>query len=208
VETNARSPLAWLTVALAGFAAPGLAMLLLPLDAAGPPVLATAMMGAGMIAAAAAGRFVVGATLALAAGLTLSLILGAHALPLVLTIAAASVSFAARGTLFARSAGKRGWWIALAVLAGEGAMLALAVLDQGAVPDWLLALLPAQWASMGIAAALAGQSSPAPLAALAGTAATTMLVARLWPARWPYLVMFTAWLGFATIVWHAGTLAG
>jgi hypothetical protein len=43
----------------------------------------------------------------------------------------------------------------------------------------------------------------APLLALAGTAAATLMVARLWPARWPYLVMFTTWLALSALVWHA-----
>lgn len=40
------------------------------------------------------------------------------------------------------------------------------------------------------------------LLALAGTAAATLLVAWLWPQRWPYLIMFTAWLGLSALVWH------
>jgi hypothetical protein len=74
----------------------------------------------------------------------------------------------------------------------------------GALPGWLLALLPAQWASMAIRSALIGPGTPAAIAALfalGGTAAATLLVARLWPKRWPYLIMFTTWLGFSALVW-------
>ena len=38
--------------------------------------------------------------------------------------------------------------------------------------------------------------------ALAGTAATTLLVARMLPRRWPYLIMFSAWLGLSVLVWQ------
>jgi hypothetical protein len=39
--------------------------------------------------------------------------------------------------------------------------------------------------------------------ALGGTAATTLLVAALWPRRWPYLLMFSAWLGCSALVYHS-----
>lgn len=209
----ARTRLAGISAVLAGALAPALGMMALAGTASAAqvaaPVIAAGMMGAGMIAAAASGRWWTGAALAAVSGLGLAMLalaLGIIALPhlaaFLLAIAAASTSFAARGALFARSSGERGWWIAVAVLAGEGAMLAVAAMRPGAVPDGLLALLPAQWASMATAAALAGEAAPAALLALAGTAATTMLVAALWPARWPYLVMFSAWLALSALVWH------
>ena len=67
--------LAWLTVGLAGIAAPALALVLLadpsacaPLASLAGPVLAVGLMGAGMIAAAVVGRFWIGVVLALIAG--------------------------------------------------------------------------------------------------------------------------------------------
>ncbi|MFO6447132.1 hypothetical protein ACLBKU_08295 [Erythrobacter sp. NE805] len=205
MDTAARTPLAWIAAALTGALAPALGLWALA-GVPVAPILAIGMMGAGMIGAAAAGRWQVGAALAALSGIALVLLARAVSPALGLAIAAASLSFAARGGLFARSAGARGWWIALAVVAGEGAMLAVAAAEPGALPGWLLALLPAQWASMALGAALAGTSAPAPLLALAGTAATTLLVARLWPARWPYAIMFTAWLGLAALVAHTGGL--
>lgn len=176
------------------------------------PLCAIGMMGAGMIGSALSVHWR-GVVHAAVCGLALALLantLGLAPLPdplaLTFAIGAASVSFAARGTLFARSGGRRGWWIAVAVLAGEGAMLALTVASPGAVPAWLLALLPAQWASLAVGAAFGVTergAADAALIALAGTAATTLLAARLWPARWPYLVMFSAWIGFAALVWRA-----
>ncbi len=209
----ARTRLAGISAVLAGALAPALGMVALAGAASAAqvaaPVIAAGMMGAGMIAAAASGRWWTGAALAAVSGLGLAMLalaLGIIALPhlaaLLLAISAASTSFAARGALFARSAGERGWWIAVALLAGEGAMLAVAAMRPGAVPDGLLALLPAQWASMATAAALVGEAAPAALLALAGTGATTMLVAHLWPARWPYVVMFSAWLALSALVWH------
>lgn len=208
----------WLAAALAGGVAPVVALLWLagtpgawPMVAG--PLLAVGMMGAGMIGAATDGRLRVGIGLAAVTGaglLVLARALGMGSLPALLpaafAILVASLSFAARGTLFARSGGARGWWIAVAVVAGEAAMLAAAAAMPGSLPGWLLALLPAQWASMGIATALGGGgtlAAGAPLLALAGTAAATLLVARLWPARWPYLVMFTTWLALSALVWHA-----
>ena len=208
---------AWLAVVLAGVVAPALAMLMLadaraPLALAGGPVLAVGLMGVGMIAAAIAGRLWVGVLLALltAAGLmVLARALGMpplpHPLSTALAFVIASFSFAARGKLFARSASDKGWWIAVFVVGGEAAMLSTALAMPGALPEWLLVLLPAQWASMAIQTALTGtgtRAASSALFALAGTGAVTLLVARLWPRRWPYLLMFSAWLGLSALVWY------
>ena len=97
--------------------------------------------------------------------------------------------------LFGRFAG-------LTVVCGEAAMLATAAARPGALPEWLLVLLPAQWASSAIEAALnGGRLASAELIALAGTAAATVLVTRLLPRRWPYLIMFSVWLGLSALVW-------
>jgi hypothetical protein len=183
----------------------------LPASIAGP-ILAVGMMGVGMIAAAVAGRLWIGIALAVLAGTGLAAAvrgLGLATLsdPLAsgLAVLIASVSFAARGALFARSAGTRGWWIAVAVVAGEAAMLFTAWAAPGRIPEELLALLPAQWASAAIGMSLADTGSrmaASELLALAGTAAATLLVARLWPRRWPYLVMFGTWLGLSVLVFH------
>lgn len=211
--------LAWLTVGLAGIAAPALALVLLadpsacaPLASLAGPVLAVGLMGVAMIAAAASGSLWIGLALALLAGaglIGLAQMLGMPSLPHLLStglaIAIASFSFAARGALFARSAADKGWLIAVAVVAGEAAILVTASAAPDALPTWLLVLLPAQWASAAIQATLTGPGAfvaSAALLALAGTAAATLLVAWLWPRRWPYLVMFTAWLGFSALVWH------
>jgi len=211
--------LAWLTMVLAGIAAPALAMLMLakapapaPLALVGGPIMAVGLMGAGMIAAAAAGRLWVGVALALLTGAGLLVLARALGLPPLphpfstgLAVIIASVSFAARGRLFARSAGAKGWWIAVFVVAGEAAMLLTASALPGALPGWLLVLLPAQWASTAIQTALTGtgtRAASSALLALAGTAAVTLLVARLWPRRWPYALMFTAWLGLSALVWY------
>lgn len=206
---------AWLAAALGGLVAPVLAMGLLaqaPPDLVAGPILATGLMGAGMIGAAAAGRLWTGIALALVAGIGLVLFgqaLGmlppAHLAAMGLAIIIASVSFAARGALFARSAAHKGWWIAVAVVAGEAAIVATAAAQPGALPDWLLVLLPAQWASAAIRMVLSGAgivAAGAPLLALAGTAAATLLVARLWPRRWPYAVMFTTWIALSALVGH------
>ncbi|MFZ4382969.1 MAG: hypothetical protein ACOYO0_13505, partial [Sandarakinorhabdus sp.] len=112
----------------------------------------------------------------------------------------------ARGALFARAYPGRGWMIALFVVGGEAAMLATATTMPGVLPAWLLTLLPAQWASTSLQTALFGtgtRAAAAQLLALAGTGAVTLLVARLLPRRWPYALMFTAWLGLSALVWHA-----
>jgi hypothetical protein len=208
---------AWVTAVLAGVAAPALAMLGIAgpqgFAAVGSSLLALGLMGTGMIAAAAAGRLRVGVLLAMPVGaglLLLARLLGmpgpAHPLWTGLAVILASLSFAARGTLFARSGGRKGWLIAVLVVAGEAAMLLTAAAKPGAMPDWLLALLPAQWASIALRTALAAGTGQgiaiAALLALGGTAAATLLVVRLWPRRWPYLVMFTTWLALSALVWH------
>ncbi|MFZ4688708.1 MAG: hypothetical protein ACOYLS_05690 [Polymorphobacter sp.] len=215
----APSFLAWLAAALVGVAAPALVMPMIldapapaPLALAGGPLLAAGLMGVGMIAAAAAGRLWIGVVLALLSGAGLILLARALGMPTVphpfstgLAVIIASFSFAARGTLFARSAGEKGWWIAVFVVAGEAAMLLTASAMPGALPDWLLVLLPAQWTSTAIQTALTGtgtRAASSALFALAGTAAATLLVARLWPRRWPYGVMFSTWLGLSALVWY------
>jgi hypothetical protein len=211
--------LAWSVVVLAGGAAPALALLALA-DAAAPAtllqvggaILAVGLMGAGMIGAAVAGNLRGGLLLAVLSGtglLLMAQVLGIAALahPLAIGFAAiiASISFAARGALFARSAADKGWWIAVFVVCGEVAILATALAMPESLPAWLLVLLPAQWASLAIQTALVGGGTLAAssaLIALAGTAAATLVVARLLPRRWPYLVMFTTWLGCSALVWH------
>ncbi|MEQ8773465.1 MAG: hypothetical protein RIC51_11610 [Erythrobacter sp.] len=207
--------LAWPCAALAGLVVPALAILLLadaaaPLASAGGPIFAVGLMGSGMIGAAAGGSLRFGVFLALATGaglIILSLALGmsppSYAASIGLAFVTAAISFAARGALFARSASEKGWIIALGVVGGEAAVVATAFAAPGALPDWLLALLPAQWASTAIQTALAGTGMRAairPLVALAGTAAATLLVSSLWPRRWPYLVMFTTWIGVSALV--------
>lgn len=216
-QRSAVPPLAWFTAALAGIAAPTLALVTLadapvPLVLFGGPILALGLMGSGMITAASAARLRVGIGLALLTGaglLVLARVLGMPSLPHPVStgfaFAVAGFSFAARGKLFARSAADRGWWIALFVVAGEAAMLLTAAAMPGALPDWLLVLLPAQWASIAIQTALTGtgtRAAGAALIALAGTGAVTLLVAWLWPRRWPYALMFSAWLGLSALVWH------
>lgn len=209
--------LAWSAVVVAGIAAPVIILLMLayasaPLALVAGPILAVGLMGAGMIAAAADGRLWIGVVLALLTGAGLVVLargLGMpplqHPLSAGLALIIAGISFAARGALFARSAGDKGWLIAVFVVGGEAAMLVTASAMPGALPDWLLVLLPAQWASVAITSALTGTgtlASSAVLLALAGTAAATLLVARLWPRRWPYLIMCTTWLGLSALVWN------
>jgi hypothetical protein len=204
-----------LAVALTVLALTVLAMLLLrnapapaPLTLSGGLILAVGLMGVGMIVAAAVGRLWIGLALALLAGVGLIQLARALGMPPLphpfstgLAMIIASLSFAARGTLFARAMGQKGWLMALFVVAGEAAMLVSAAL----LPAWLLVLLPAQWASTAIQTALTGtgtRAAASALFALGGTAATTLLVASLWPRRWPYALMFTAWLGLSALVWH------
>ncbi|MGD1953957.1 MAG: hypothetical protein ACFBZ9_01685 [Sphingomonadales bacterium] len=96
--------------------------------------------------------------------------------------------------------------MALFVVAGEAAGLLIASVWPGVLPNWFLARLPAQWASIAIQTALTGTGTVAAMSvllALAGTAATTLLAARLWLRRWPYLLMFTAWLGLSALVYYS-----
>jgi len=208
-ETSRTFHWGWLAVALAGVLLPALAMLrvdTMTLAAQSGPILAAGLMGTGMIAAAVAARFWMGVALALTTGvgfIALAQRLGmaplVHPLSTTLALLVASISFAARGTLFTRAHPRHGWIIAVLVVCGEAATL----LTAAWLPDWLLVLLPAQWASAAIATAIVGSGTRAALAvlmALAGTAATTLLVARLLPRKWPYALMFTAWLALSAYV--------
>ncbi|EAQ29849.1 hypothetical protein NAP1_03715 [Erythrobacter sp. NAP1] len=177
------------------------------------PILAVGLMGSGMIGAATATRLWVGVLLALLAGVSL-LVVGtvvgmapaASTLATALAISAASFSFAARGALFARSASNKGWLVALAIVAGEAAIVLTAVAEPGLLPNWLLALLPAQWTSIAIQSSLTGEAMVAArsaLIALTGTGAATLVVIWFWPRRWTYSIMFTVWIGFSALVYHS-----
>ncbi|MEM8546627.1 MAG: hypothetical protein AAGF46_00565, partial [Pseudomonadota bacterium] len=105
---------------------------------------------------------------------------------------------------FSKTLGAKGWFMALFVVAGEASVLLIVWALPGVLPAWFLALLPAQWASIAIQAALTGTGASAAwpvLTALAGTAATTLLATRLWHRGWPYLLMFTTWLGLSALVY-------
>lgn len=222
-QTQPWPVLAWLAVVLVGVAGPSMAMLLLSDTTAqitpfAGPIVAVGLMSVGMTAAAAARRLWIGVARALLTGASLFLFAHALGMPPVLhpfsiglAMIIASISFAARGALFARSAADKGVWVAVAVVAGEAAMLFVAATAPDALPDWLLVLLPAQWASASIQTALSGtgtRAASSELLALAGTAAATLLVAWLWPRRWPYVIMFTVWLGLSALVWHQPAPAG
>ena len=201
----------WLVALGLGLLAPAL-VLLFASKAPSVPIIAVGMMAAGMISAAVRRRFSTGLGFGVLSGaLLVALAAFTHARSLSdmiwigAAIFVASVSFAARGALFARSASDKGWWIGLAVVAGEGALLATAAASPGAIPDWLLVLLPAQWAAIALGHGFDGgniRAGIAALCALGGTAGATMIVARLWPSRWPYLVMFSTWIGLSALVWH------
>lgn len=209
---------AWGVAALAGVVVPVLSMAVLllifsPQALASGPIFTLALMGVAIIGAAIAGRFWVGGGLALlnaACLCALALLMGmpavAHPLSTVFAMVIASGSFAARGALFATTMSTRGWLMALFVVAGEASVLLLAWLFPGALPSWILALLPAQWASVAIQAAFTGAGTVAALAvliALAGTMLTTLLAARLYPRPWPYPLMFVTWLGMSALVYMA-----
>ena len=198
--------LAWVCAALLGLVVPVAAVFVAGKPSALPAIIALALMSAGMIAASLVGRLLVGMGGALATALVLfgfAGVLGVNPFDVALAAFLASLSFAARGTLFANSAGPYGWLVALGIVAGEGAVVLSAMIQPGVWPDWLLALLPAQWASMAIEAALGGSTAIAPLTALGGTALATLLVVQLWPRRWTYGIMFSVWLGLSAFVYHS-----
>ena len=207
---------AWYTTAVVGVLAPVLLVLALPavsapLALASGPIFTLALMGVGIISAATMGRFWAGAALALlnaACLLALAFLLGmpapVHPTSVVVAMVIASASFTARGALFSKTLAAKGWLMALFVVAGEASVLLIVWMFPGVLPDWFLALLPAQWASVAIQAAFTGAGTLAAvsvLVALAGTAATTLLAARLYLNRWPYLLMFTTWLGLSALVY-------
>jgi len=199
----------WLAAVLAGVVAPTLSVLWF--DAAAlalrhGPIVAMGLMGMGMIAAATTTRFWVGVALALLTGVGLIglalvkvMVTLPHPASTGVALVIASVSFAARGTLFSRAHPHHGWLIAVFVVGGEAATL----LTAAWLPTWLLVLLPAQWASAAIQSSITGSGLPGAtsvLLALAGTASTTLLAARLLPRRWPYALMFTVWLALSAVV--------
>ena len=122
----------------------------------------------------------------------------------------ASGSFAARGALFAQTMQQKGWLMALFVVSGEASVLLINAIWPGALPNWFLALLPAQWASIAIQTALTGTGTVAALPvliALGGTAATTLMAAKYWRNGWPYPLMFMTWLGLSALVYFQSMTA-
>ena len=213
-----RNTLAWCAAVLTGIAVPILVLFVLlaastPVSPASGPIFTLGLMGVGIIAAAIVGQFRVGVLLALfnaAFLVALALALGMPALPHPFStgfaMIIASGSFAARGALFARTLNRRGWLMALFVVVGEASVLLIASAFPGVLPNWFLALLPAQWASIAIQTTLIETgtlAAPSALLALAGTAGTTLLAARIWYRRWPYILMFTAWLSLSALVYFS-----
>jgi hypothetical protein len=218
------SPLwGWFYVALAGIAGPAFAMLLLvdrpapaPLALEGGPILAAGLMGAAVFAAALTARFWIGFLLALLVGLGLIQFARALGMPPLphpfstgLAVIIASACFAALGAMIGRFASTRGMSgkgrsIALWAVVGQAAVLFLALALPGTLPEWLLALVPVQWASGAIQTALTGtgtRAASSALFALGGVASGTLLAARLWPRRWPLLLLSAAWLGLSALAW-------
>lgn len=209
---------AWSTTVLTGIALPVLILLSLavtssPLAPAGGPVFTLGLMGVGIIAAATAGRFWVGVFLGLLnaaclVGLAIAMGMPApsYVASMALAMVVASFSFAARGALFSKTMTAKGWLMALFVVAGEASVLLIVATLPGLLPDWFLALLPAQWASIAIQSAISGAGAAAAipvLIALGGTATTTLLAARFWMKPWPYPLMFTTWLGLSALVYFS-----
>lgn len=223
IETARWPAAAWLTAfcisvigPLAAILTMARAELSVPSSGAVAAVLVLGMMGVAMIGSAVTGRLGVGVVLAgvNAACLTVMcvafdlLALGSLTL-LAMTILVATVSFAARGSLFALSANPRGWLVAFGVVSGEAAIIFTALFEPEALPDWLLALLPAQWANIALQDAFSaslGAQALASIAALLGTAAATLFVTYQWPRRWTYAVMFTTWLALSAYVWSSGNM--
>ena len=209
---------AWTATGLLGIAAPVCMLLVLAADTASitlasGPIFTLGLMGVGIMGTAITGHFWTGTLMALmtmACLMLLAMVLGMPlpSGPIATALAAgiASCSFAARGALFAVSLLSKGWLMALFVVTGEASILLTAAVLPGVLPDWLLALLPAQWSSLAIQASLTGEKTlvtNGALYALAGTAVTTLFTAQLWPRRWPYLIMFTSWLGFSALVYFS-----
>ena len=209
---------AWSTTLLTGVALPILILLALavtssPVAAACGPVFTLGLMGVGIIAAATAGRFWVGVLLGLLnaaclVGLAIAAGMPApsHVAAMAFAMVVASFSFAARGALFSKTMTTKGWLMALFVVAGEASVLLIVATLPDLLPDWFLALLPAQWASIAIQSGISGAGAQAAgpvLIALAGTAATTLLAARFWMKPWPYPLMFTTWLGLSALVYFS-----
>ena len=217
------SPLSgWLAVGLAGAGVPVLAMLLLvdapgpaPLALVGGPILAVGLLGFGLIGAAVAGRWWIGFLLALVAGFGLIQLARALGMPPLphpfstgLAVIVTSASFAALGALCARAGPGQGWRIGLLAFAVQASVVALvpALVTgwPGIVPDMVQALVPAQWASGAIQTALTGTGTRAArsaLFALAGIVLVALILARLWPRRWPAALLVAAWLGLSAFVW-------
>lgn len=214
---------AWLTAFLISVAGPLAAIIIMaraelsvPSLGAVSAVLVLGMMGVAMIGSAVTGRLWVGVLLAGVNAAILTMLCLAFDLLtpgtstfLLVTVLIASISFAARGSLFALSANPRGWLVAFGVVAGEAAIIFTALFEPDALPDWLLALLPAQWANIALQDAFSaglGAQALASIVALLGTAAATMFVTYQWPRRWTYAVMFTTWLALSAYVWSSGNM--
>lgn len=206
-------------MALAAIVAPALAMLVVvdapapaPIALVGGPILAVGLMGAGMIAAAALRRFWIGFPLALLAGVGLIQLARALGMPVLphpfstgMAVIVTSFAFAALGTLLGRIAPDTGWRIASFVVAVMAVILLIATAWPGTLPDALLALVPAQWASAAIQTALTGtgtRAASSALFALGGTGAVMLLAAWLWPRKWPLWLVVAAWVGLSALVWQ------
>lgn len=214
---------AWLFLALGAMLAPGLVMVLLadapapaPVALVGGPILGLALMAAGVMAASASRRFWIGFPLALLAGVGLIQFARALGMPVLphpfstgMAVIVSSFAFAAMGALLGRVAPVAAWRLAAFATAAMAAILAVAAAWPGTLPDVLLALLPAHWASVAIQTALTGTGTrlaSSALFALGGTGVAALLVRwliRRTSARaWPLWLMGAIWIGLSALVWQ------
>ncbi|MFC3097494.1 hypothetical protein [Alteraurantiacibacter palmitatis] len=210
---------AWLSFILAAIFAPGLVMLLVanapapvPVALVGGPILAVALLGAGVLAAAVSRRFWIGFALALLAGVGLIQFARALGMPPLphpfstgMAVIVSSFGFAAMGALLGRAAPATGWRTAAFAIAAMAAILAIAAAWPGTLPDVLLALVPAHWASVAIQTALTGTGTrlaSSALFALGGTGAAALLARWLWSRKWPLWLVVAAWLALSALVWQ------
>ncbi|MXO72826.1 hypothetical protein GRI99_14430 [Altererythrobacter buctensis] len=204
---------------MAGIAVPAVALLLqvdapapAPLALVGGPILAVGLMGTAMIAAAIGGRLWAGALLALLTGVGLIYLAKALGMPPLphpfstgLAVIVTSFGFAAMGKFLARVSSARAWMTAAGLTAGQALVLLIAAAAPGLFPDWLLALVPAQWASVSIQTALTGtgtRAASSALITLSGSAVVLLLAA--WLRRrpgWCVPVLLAAWIALAALVW-------
>ncbi len=215
----AQQPWVWLAAVIAPLALMGTFLTLVPVGPAplnheGARFLALAAMGAGMVGAAAARRWLVPLIVVLLALLLLhwsarlaGMPMLAHPVSTTLALVVSGLCFMGLGALIKQIMPDQAVKIALVAVSAEAAMGGI-LWPLPELPSALQALAhlsPVRWSVVAIQTALTGtgtRAAASELIALGGLGVLALLAAWLWQRTWAKAALLIGWLALAGLSWQ------